>query len=259
MHGSPFMEIPAEVRGLIYDYLFDNAGNERLEIRSIEYNRLPKKEEDRARTKYHVLDHSIVRRCYQATYCLDTKDAYFCAPLMRVNRKIYEETSYIVYSRHSFDFGVDIEAVQPFLSDLSPGSRQLIQELSLCKRGPLPIFENDRSEWRSLCRYLAEACVVKKLRLVVQGGRPSKDWTGPKEFSARDLQLLADLKHESLDWVGELAQVDIQELEVLPDMHYSPPPTNSNMLIFAAVSASIEKGLTEFLRSQLRLAPRVGF
>ncbi|ETS86377.1 hypothetical protein PFICI_00205 [Pestalotiopsis fici W106-1] len=258
MHSSPFMNVPAEVRGLIYEYLFDDAGNDRLEIRNIEYPMLPKRE-DRVRTKYHLLDHSIVRRCYQATYHLKTKDAYFCASLMRVNRKIYEETSYIVYSRHSFDFGVDIEAVQPFFSDLTPGSRQLIQEVSLCKRGPLPIFENDRSEWRNLCRYLGESCVVKKLRLVVQGGRPNVDWTGPKEFSARDLQLLADLKHESLDWVSELAQVEIKELEVLPDLHYAPPPTTSHGLIFAAVSASIEKGLTEFLRSQLHLAPRVGF
>ncbi|KAK6221328.1 hypothetical protein LQW54_001427 [Pestalotiopsis sp. IQ-011] len=260
MSSLSFMNVPAEVRSLIYEYLFDDAGNDRLAIRSAELSRLPKAE-DRSRSKYYVLDHSIVRRCCEATYRLGTKDAYFCAALMRANRQIYRETSYLVYGRHSFDFGGDIEAVQPFLSDITPGSRDLIREISLYKRGPLPGgFENDRSEWRSLCRYLGEgACFVRKLRLVVQGGKPAADWKGPKEFSASDLQLLADLKHESLDWVSDLAKVEIGELEVLPDLHYAPPPTSSQMLIFAAVSASIEKGLTEFLRSQLRLAPRVGF
>ncbi|KAK9780898.1 hypothetical protein SCAR479_02084 [Seiridium cardinale] len=253
MHSSPFMSVPPEVRGLIYDYLFDNAGNKSLLIRSASAGKLPF-QNGQIRTRYHVLDRSLHRRCYETTYQLATEDAYFCAALMRVSRQLYNETSYLIYGKHCFDFGGDIEAVEPFLTDLTPGSRHLIKEVSLYKRGPIPMYENDRSEWRSVCRVLQAMGVVKKLRLVVQGGKPSVEWHGPKEFTAEDFRLLAELKHESLDWVNELAQVKIEELEVLPDVHYFPPPTCTNMLVFAAFSASIERGLTEFLRSQLRLA-----
>lgn len=254
MDISPFLYAPAEVRMMIYEYLFNDAGNKRLTIRSAGVDKAPKSEE-RIRSRYYTLDDLFNKRCYETTYQLKTEDAYFCAALMRANRKIYDETAHLVYANHSFDFGSNIEAVEPFLSDLTPASRELVQEISLYKRGPMPLYENDRCEWRSVCRFLQRAGVVKKLRLVIQGGKPSKPWDGPKEFSASDFKLLADIKHDSLDWVAELAQVEgIQELEVLPDLHYCPPPTNSNMLIFAAISASIERGLTEFLRTQMRLS-----
>ncbi|KAI1841580.1 hypothetical protein JX265_004690 [Neoarthrinium moseri] len=251
--GSHLMRAPAEVRMLIYEYIFDDAGTSRLLIRSADAGKVPSTT-GRLRKRYHVLDRSMQRRCYQTTYRLASEGVHFCAALMRVNSKIYEETSHLVYARHAFDFGSDIEAVEPFLSDLRPSSRYLIQEISLYKRGPIPLYENDRSEWRSVCRFLQSNGAIKKLRLVIQGGRPSVQWEGPKEFTASDFKFLADIKHESLDWVNELAQVKgIEELEVLPDVHYCPPPTSTSMLVFAAFSASIEKGLAEFLKSQLRL------
>lgn len=252
MDISPFMNTPPEVRGLIYEYLFDDCGHKWLGIRSASAGKAPA-QHGRTRSRYHLLDRGLHRRCYETTYQLANEDAYFCASLMRVNRTIYSETSYIVYGRHAFDFGGDIEAIEPFMTDLTPGTRSLLREISLYKRGPIPSSESDRSEWRSVCRFLQEMGSVQKLRLVVQGGLPSVDWQGPKEFTANDFQLLADLKHESLEWVDELAQVRIQELEVLSDVHYFPPPTSTNMLVFAAFSASIERGLTEFLRSQFRL------
>jgi hypothetical protein len=247
------MSAPTEVRALIYDYLFDNAGQRRLLIRSASAGKVPMLKE-KIRSKYYVLDHTLHRRCYETTYYLQSEDVRFCTALMGVNKSIYDETSYLVYGKHAFDFGSDIEAVEPFLADLTLGSRQMIREISLYKRGPMPTYENDRSEWRSLCRFLRGAGAVRKLRLVVQGAKPNTDWQGPKELTAKDFQLLAGLKHESLEWVNELAQVEVQELEVISDVHYSPQPTCHNMLIFAAFSASIERGLTEFLRSRLRLA-----
>lgn len=249
---SNLMAVPPEVRGLVYEYLFDDAGHKWLNIRSARAGKVPA-QQGSTRSRYHTLDRSLHRRCYETTYQLENEDAYFCAPLMRVNWAIYRETSYLIYGRHSFDFGGDIEAIEPFITDLTPASRDLLQEISLYKRGPIPMYESDRCEWRSVCRFLQETGVVKKLRLVVQGGLPNVEWQGPKEFTANDFRLLADLKHESLDWVNELAQVQIEELEVLSDVHYFPPPTSTNMLVFAAFSASIERGLTEFLRSQLRL------
>ncbi|KAI1094225.1 hypothetical protein F5B19DRAFT_446441 [Rostrohypoxylon terebratum] len=253
MEASPLMRAPAEVRMMIYDYLFDDSGHKQLQIRNEGPGKL-EKTDSRRRTKYYVLERSFHRRCYATTYQLDTEGVSFCAPLMRVNKKIYEETAYIVYGRHTFDFGSHIEAVEPFLSDLTPPSRQLIQEISLYKRGPVPPYDYDRSEWRNVCRFLQNHASIRKLRLMIQGGRPNTTWDGPKEFTVNDLKLLFEIKHESLDWVEELIRVKgIEELEVLPDVQYCPPPSSTNMIIFAALSASIERGLTEFLRTQLHL------
>ncbi|KAI2622981.1 hypothetical protein GGS26DRAFT_566820 [Hypomontagnella submonticulosa] len=253
MEASPLMNIPAEVRMIIYEYLFDDGGNKQLQIRNAGASKLPKTE-DRCRTRYYMLERTFHRRCYETTYRLETEGVSFCASLMRVNKTIYEETSYLLYGGHTFDFGSHIEAVEPFLSDLTAPSRQLIREISLYKRGPVPPYDNDRGEWRNVCRFLESNGSIKKLRLVVQGGKPNTTWDGPKEFTATDLKLLYDIKHESLDWVGELARVKgIEELEILPDVHYCPPPSSTNMIIFAALSASIERGLAEFLRIQLRV------
>lgn len=247
------MRVPAEVRMLIYTYLFDDKGHKQLHIESAWAGKLPKSD-SRIRSRYYVIERSFHRRCYETTYCLAMPDVRFWPAIMRVNRRIYEETAYLVYGGHTFDFGSHIEAVEPFLSDLTPQSRMLVQELSLYKRGPVPPYDHDRSEWRSVCRFLGGHGSVRKLRLVVEGGIPSSAWEGPKEFTAADLKLLYDIKHESLDWVGDLARIKgIEELEIIPDVHHCPPPASSNMIVFAAISASIEKGLTQFLRMQLCL------
>lgn len=238
---------------MIFAYLFDDGGNKQLLIQNGSAEKLSKAK-DKSRTRYYILDGSFQRRTYETTYQLETDGVNFYPSVMRVNRAVYEETSYLVYGRHTFDFGSHIEAVEPFLSDLTPSSRQLIQEISLYKRGPMPPYDYDRSEWRNVCRFLQDHGSIRKLRLVVQGGRPSVAWEGPKEFTATDLKLLFDIKHESLDWVEDLARVEgIEELVIQPDVHYCPPPSSTNMIIFAALSASIERGLTEFLKMQLRL------
>ncbi|OTB06571.1 hypothetical protein M426DRAFT_9703 [Hypoxylon sp. CI-4A] len=253
MENSPLMHVPAEVRMMIYAYLFDDGGNKKLHIQNAGAGKLPKAE-NRRRSRYWVVERSFHRRCHHTTYRLETEGISLCAPLMRVNKTIYEETSYLVYGKHTFDFGSNIEAVEPFLSDLTPKSRELIQEIALYKRSSVPLYETDRSEWRNVCQFLQKHGSIKKLRLMVQGARPNALWEGPKEFSASELKLLFDLKHESLDWVGELACVKgIEDLEITPDVHYCPPPSSTNMIIFAALSASIERGLTEFLKMQLRL------
>lgn len=252
---SAFMRAPAEVRMLIYSYLFDDGGNSRLSLGIAGPEQFPKTDR-RIRSRFHVMENRPVqRRSYETTYFLQTKGVEFCAALMRVNRTVYEETSMLVYARHAFDFGANYAVVQPFLSDLTPGSRALIGEMGLHKRGPFSSYEGDRAEWSRVCRFLQRECCIKKLRLVVQCGRPSRAWDGPREMTAAEFKLLADLKHESMEWATELAQVDgIEDVEVLPDIVYCPAPENSTMMVFAALTASMEKGLTEFLRSQLKLA-----
>lgn len=255
MEESAFlMRVPVEVRLMIYGYLFRDGGNERLSIRNASAGKFPKTNR-RRRTRYYTCDPCFPRRYYETTYRLVTEAAEFCTALMCVSHRIHDETSYLLYGKHSFDFGADIEAVGPFLSDIRPASRALIQEFSLYKRGPIPFYESDGTEWRKVCQVLQQRSAIKKLRLVVQGASPSVPWgEGPREFSASDFKLLSGIKYESLDWTTELAQVQkIKELEILSDIGYRVPLRSRSLIFFAAFSASIEKGLAEFLRQQLQL------
>ncbi|KAK8036834.1 hypothetical protein PG994_015331 [Apiospora phragmitis] len=236
-----------------------------------------------------------------------TSEYIIYAALMRVSRLVYTETSSLVYGQHTFDFGADMEAVEPFLSDLTAPSRRMIHAISLYKRGPFPYYglHSDIDLWRSVCRYLSKLSPpsassslssgnrddennssitdgsnetqeqnrlqiphgchhgIRKLRLVVECGKPTyyshlstADTISdePREMSAADFQLLIDIKHESLDWVTELAQVGgIEELELLSRIIHCPPPSSTSMILFAALSTSIHKGFAECLRKQWRV------
>lgn len=93
---------------------------------------------------------------------------------------------------------------------------------------------------------------MKKLRLVVEGGRPGKPWEGVQELSEAEIRLLSLIQHESLQWITELSQVKgIEELDVVSDIKYLPVPKSPGMILYAAISASIEKGLTDFFRSEM--------
>ncbi|KAI8629163.1 hypothetical protein F5Y19DRAFT_475721 [Xylariaceae sp. FL1651] len=258
---SLFMRVPAEIRLMIYSELFDcditetKSGRKTLSIRNGEANSLPGTA-TRTRTRYYVMSRSLHRLCFETTYRLTTKSANFCAALMRVNRAVYNETSQLVYGKHVFDFGSDAEAVRPFLSDLTPASRRLVTHIELYRRGPSHIDkESDRFEWRAMCAYLRDHISLEHLRLVVQAGRPAGPWDGPRELSSADLELLAGVHVDVLDWVADIARLKgLRDIEIVPAYCFSPQPQTTNMLVFAALSASIETGFTEFMRAQLGLA-----
>ncbi|KAI1347584.1 hypothetical protein F5Y01DRAFT_318567 [Xylaria sp. FL0043] len=213
------------------------------------------------RTRYHIIDRSFNRRCVEITYCMVNKGACICAALMRVNRTVYAETAQLVYGEHTFDFGCDVEAVKPFLSDLTPATRRLVTRLALYKKGPwLYDCWSDRCEWRTMCTYLRDHGSVEYLRLVVQAGRlaetAQRDWEeeGPRELTSKDIALLVDIRHDTLHWVGDIVRLrGLRGVEVVPDFCTVPPPQTSNMFVFLAFSASVDAGLREFLSERLRL------
>lgn len=177
--------------------------------------------------------------------------------ILSVCRLVYNETSQILYGKHWFEFGNHIEAVVPFLQDRSPHTRSLVTGISLYKRGPLPCLDctSDRHEWSYLCRYLGQTRCMKKLRLVIEGGSPARPWEGVQELSEADIRLLSLIQHESLQWITELSQVKgIEELDVVSEMKYLPVPKSPGMVLYAAISASIEKGLADFFRSEMNIA-----
>ncbi|TGJ87338.1 hypothetical protein E0Z10_g1494 [Xylaria hypoxylon] len=271
---SPLMQLPCELRLMIYAYLFD-AGE-------AEQERPPRLASDRnsaktisirhdaewkplatpsapTRNRYHVIAHSINRRCVETTYRLANTGASFCPGLMRVNRAVYAEIAELVYGGHVFDFGSDVEAVRPFFEDLTSETRRLVTKLALYKKGPwLYDCWSDRCEWRAMCTYLRDQPSVKHLRLVIQAGRVAKgqesEVVGRRELSKNDMALLIDIRHDTLYWIADVLSLKgLRDIEVTPDFCIIPPPQTSNMRVFLAFSASIQTGVKEYLREQLQL------
>lgn len=143
----------------------------------------------------------------------------------------------------------------PFLGDLRPETRPLIDEICLSKQGFVFSRDYDRCEWREVCAFIANHMIIRGLKLVVEGGKPRGGWTqvfGGQTFSAEDFKVLRKARHEPLEWVWELLAIKgLQRVEVSSEIHQAPLHHSKNMTFFAEFSASIDNGFSEFLRSEL--------
>lgn len=250
MLEPPLMRMPIEVRLMIYSLLLDDNGNCVLEFRN-ESHEAYKQRNATIRTCYNLLGRDLARQSRPTTYrCISNIEMH--PPIMRVNRKIYAEAAHILYSSHSFSFGRDVEAIVPFFGDLTFYTRPLVQELSLVKQGSVYSRDYDRCEWTEVCNFLKDNMQLRNLKLVVEGGRPSKGWEGLPTYSAKEFATLSKVRHEHLEWVWQLLSIKgIQDLDVSAEIHYCPPSHSNAMAFFAAFSSSIEEGFTDFLRAEL--------
>lgn len=87
---------------------------------------------------------------------------------------------------------------------------------------------------------------------MVEGGHPGQKWDGVQQLSEADIRLLSLINHESLDWVQDLIQIKgLDDLRIVPDTKYLPVPKSSAMIVYAALSASLEEGLLHFLKTEM--------
>lgn len=283
------------------------------------------------RTSYYVLERTIMRRGYETTYIhhhpptaaatsttsttttSNTKAGTeqeagkgkgtekgasqkreIHPSILSVNKLIHHEASQRLYARSAFVFAADVEALVPFLSDLTPRTRSLVREISLRKRGGASAgacasADSDAGEWARLCAYLAgqrrEGVMrLRRLDVVVEGGKPrcgissnsgdnsgaqgaghgNGTWEGPKELSVSDLRLLYATRHDSMEWVRDLAGAGrffageaveeeaaaavAEEVRVRASLAPVAEPKTNAMLVHAAFSGSIETALVDFLR-----------
>lgn len=259
---SRLLSIPPEIRLQIYNYLFNDGGEKRLAIRNKPVSHDPQSESRKAQaqakrqsTRYNVTERTAMwhRRCHQTTYHLASSTAELHTAILSVCRLLYTEAADVLYGKHCFDFGDNLEAVVPFLADRTASTRQMVKDISLYKCGPLPDLgsTSDKYEWSHMCRYLAKTDTVTRMRIVVECGKPEQPWEGIQELSESDVRLLSLIEHESLEWVKDLVQVkNLEEIDVVPDVKYLPVPRSPRMVLYAALSAS-EKGLMGFLRSEM--------
>ncbi|KAF4344141.1 vacuolar sorting VPS35 [Fusarium beomiforme] len=252
------MRIPPEIRMLIYDYLLDNGGTKDISIRNQSKCEYEARRSKSRRSTYNIMERTIAKKSYETTYCADPHPRRSMhTAIMHINRKIREEASHFLYTKHAFHFGEDLQAVVPFLADKTPRTRDLVREISLYKRSPTNTMEPDSQDWTSVCRSLRSLQSLDKLTLVIEGARPRGPWDGPQSLTVSDFRLLYTTRHESLDWARELESLKtIKDVVIVADIHHLPHPESNMMLVLAAFSSSIDTSLVDFLRDDLGIPAR---
>ncbi|KAM0330116.1 hypothetical protein ACHAQA_004288 [Verticillium albo-atrum] len=254
--ASPLMLIPAEIRVLIYAHLLDDGGQTQLEIRH-----KPKPDCNSEalagyrRSPYRVIEKTFHQNCYETTYTIVTKTPMHVG-IMATNRQMYLETSHMLYARHTFSFGNDIEAVVPFFRDLTPHARSMVRGISIRRGSALFASESDRLDWAFMCQVIKDLPALRNLRLVVEGGRPSKPGSsgGVKPLQPSDLRLLGHIQHDSVDWIAKLKQLtNLDLIEVVPELKYMPAPKTTAAILYASFSASLDTAFVEHLREDCGL------
>ncbi|KAL4723902.1 retromer complex subunit Vps35 [Fusarium chlamydosporum] len=203
------MRIPPEIRMLIYDYLLDNGGTKDISIRNQSRSEYEARRSKIQRSAYNIMERSIAKKSYETTYCADPEPRRAMhIDIMHINRKIREEASHFLYTRHAFHFGEDLEAVVPFLADKTPRTRDLVREISLYKRSPTNTIEPDSCDWSSVCRSLQNLQSLDKLTLVIEGARPRGPWDGPQSLTdAREIIVKGIFRWKSMTSYLEIVQV----------------------------------------------------
>lgn len=277
--ASPFLRLPTELRLQIYSLLLfprqstdllcswdkldatDPLNHPTLRIRSVDPTKYQNRFANRphTRTGYSVRADLFAHRCMATTYhCVNVPHIGDNLAVLRTNRQIHSEAAELMYSSYTFDFDTHIEAIIPFLCDLTPLARGCIKNIRLTKRALAYIKEFDRCEWENAWRYLTNAennINIRRLELAVIAGRPGDNgWDGIATYSAADFNFLKT--QEGMEWLQYVEEIGpVQELEVQAIVEHCPSITSSNaMASYVRFSASVEAGFAEYLRGRL-LAP----
>ncbi|UNI19266.1 hypothetical protein JDV02_005460 [Purpureocillium takamizusanense] len=250
----PFLRIPRAIRLMMYEHLLDVHDSKTLNFRNHYLLPLPKSihgDQRMRRSIYNALEPTLGRRACKATYVLaDACDIHVA--ILAVSRQVRSEALALLYAKHTFHFGGDIEAAIHMLGDLSTTTRGVVRDIALRKGCPTTFIGNDYPSRASACGLLRTLPRLRKLSIVVGGGRPRSPWDGPRELSVSDLRLLSDTRHELLQWVRDLVGLEsLEVLEMSADLAPMAPPGTSAILIFAAFSGSIETTLVDFMRLHL--------
>ncbi|KAI4136064.1 MAG: hypothetical protein LQ347_000114 [Umbilicaria vellea] len=250
---APFLRVPAEIRLIIYKLLLTDQDTEVLSIRNDDPSTDDRRKHgERCRSQYRIMADRFRARSMETTYSLAFNPGIFPS-ILGVNRMIHDEASHVLYSAHTFDFGLDVEAVIPFLSDLTPLARSSIKRINIVKRA-LPYSKDfDRCEWRNVCAFISKHMELVQLGLGILGGKPAIQWEATDTYKESDFDLISEI--EGMEWMSQVAEIKgLQEVDVKAYLQHCPPPCSNAMTFFVNFSASIELGFAAFLKSQM-LAP----
>ncbi|KAF2487741.1 hypothetical protein BDY17DRAFT_289596 [Neohortaea acidophila] len=211
------------------------------------------------RTSYDEKDRFRAKCAMTTYYCLNNDFLLAHVGIMRVNRLVHSEAVGVLYGAYTFDFDVHVEAMRPFLEDLTPLARSCIRSVRFVKRGLAYDKEYDRIEWGNTMRFLtlpSAGLRIKRLELGVVAGKPGgasgTGWDGVLTYSADDFEAL--LSGDGMEWLRDLVELakTLEELTVVPVVEHCPPADNSRaMFNFVRFSASVDAGFAEFLQRRV--------
>lgn len=196
--------------------------------------------------------------------------------LMRVNSQIHAEASKMLYSTYTFSFHMSVEAVVPFLSDLTPRSRASIRHLSLTKKALPYAKEFDRAEWAGMCAYLAGATDntlavgggpsihLSTLKLQMIAGKPDQAWDSITPMNPSDFDTMLRMKNEWLGGSGDFGGVDLEwaeqvmaikglrDIKVKALVERCARPVSEKQAFWVAFSKSVaEGGFGEWMKGRM--------
>ncbi|TKA71324.1 hypothetical protein B0A55_07139 [Friedmanniomyces simplex] len=233
----------------------------RIMIRTIDPDcyrrRYPDSRPTPIRSKYSVRCDRFRSACKSTTYhCVNLPRIEDHMAILRTNQQIHAECADLLYSNYTFDFDTHVEAIVPFLSDLTPFARSCVKSIRFVKRALAYEKEFDRCEWSNALRYLtstASGIHLRKLDLGIVAGRPGENgWDRVARYSAEYFRQSRE-DAEGMEWMQYLLELQgLQELHVTAVVEHCPPATNSTaMARYVRFSASVEGGFAEFLRGEL--------
>lgn len=218
--------------------------------------RLGKVEDQHVRSTYSVHCDRFRARCLGTTYhCVNNPNLGLSVGLMRANKQIHEEVAELLYGHYTFDFDNHVEAIVPFLQDLTPFSRSCIKSVRVVKRSLAYEKEFDKCEWASAMQCLGCPEIglgLQSLEMGIVAGRPGANgWDIIPAYSAREFGYLKDM--EGMEWLRDVLEIKgLQALSINAIVEHCPPASNSRAMAgYIRFSASIEGGLSEFLKSEL--------
>ena len=96
---------------------------------------------------------------------------------------------------------------------------------------------------------------IAQLDLVIEGGKPKKQWESRETYSKADFDLIVEF--EGMEWARQVSAIKgLEALNVKANLEHCPPPTNSRaMAFFIDFSASIEGGFADWLRGSMVVGP----
>lgn len=207
------------------------------------------------RTVYEVRCDRFRARILDTTYqCMNLSRLDTKLHLLLVNHQLHVEAARLLYGGHTFDFDTHIEAIVPFLTDLTPFSRSCIQSIAVTKRALPYLKEYDRYEWSSAMHYLSDpenGLSLQCIHLDIIAGRPGEGgWSDITPYTVTDYEVL--IQTDSMSWLKELLNVRTQGITIRANIEHCPPASNSTaMTDYIRFSGSIEDGLTTFVQKHM--------
>jgi len=287
---SPFLRLPSEIRLMIYGHLLlpstsaslpstaksvhaDYHDYEHqltlsrsvlstaptLQIRTLDPTVSVRPGSPRLRTTYAIRHDRFRARIMHTTYTLLSNPGLHPS-ILGVSRQTYAEAADLLYSSYVFAFDTHVEAIVPFLSDLTPFSRARVRKVALTKRALPYCKEFDRLEWAAACRCLA-SLALKSLELGVVAGKPSfLGWDDPA-IPSLEVSYFAGLDGRNgggggwgnevvdMEWARQLMVVrGLRECRVRAIVEHCPPPVSDMMAFWVALSKSVEGAFGEWVR-----------